>query len=75
MTLDKAIELLRANYKTALNLKWVRKPLAWALYQTWHEADSRLRANQAVTAVISVRLTVQIVIGDNYNAGKRIHRA
>lgn len=39
MTLDKAIELLRANYKTALNLKWVRKPLAWALYQTWHEAD------------------------------------
>ena len=32
MTLDKAIELLRANYKTALNLKWVRKPLAWALF-------------------------------------------
>lgn len=41
MTLDKAIELLRANYKTALNLKWVRKPLAWALYQTWHEADKQ----------------------------------
>lgn len=46
MTLDKAIELLRANYKTALNLKWVRKPLAWALYQTWHEADRQQTENK-----------------------------
>lgn len=45
MTLDKTIELLRVNYKTALNLKWVRKPLAWALYQTWHEADRQQRQN------------------------------
>ena len=41
MTLEKAMEQIRRYYAAALNLKHVRKPLAWALYQVWHEADKQ----------------------------------
>lgn len=40
MTFEKAVKLLEAEYERAKNLAYVQKPLAWALYQVWKEADS-----------------------------------
>lgn len=40
MTLERAIEILKANYELALKMERVNKPLAWALYYTWREVDS-----------------------------------
>lgn len=37
VTLDEAIELLRAEYEKALRTKYVVNPLAWALYHTWEK--------------------------------------
>ncbi len=39
MTLEKAIELLKAEYERAKTLEYVRNPLAYALYQVWKKAD------------------------------------
>ena len=35
MTLEKAIELLKSEYEWAKSQEFVRKPLAYALYQVW----------------------------------------
>ena len=43
MTLDKAIELLRKEYEKAKGLAFVKKPLAYALYQVWKIADATNR--------------------------------
>jgi hypothetical protein len=40
MTLEKAIELLKAEYERAKDLEYVRKPLAWALFKVWRKADT-----------------------------------
>lgn len=37
MTLEDAIELLRAEYEKAQRTKYVINPLAWALYHTWEK--------------------------------------
>lgn len=39
MDLDKAIKLLKKEYERAKHLEYVRKPLAWALYQVWKEVN------------------------------------
>lgn len=39
MTIDKAIELLRSEYERAQKMEYVKKPLAWALYQVWKKVD------------------------------------
>lgn len=39
MTIKKAHELLDYYYEMAKENKFVWKPVAWALYQTWKEAD------------------------------------
>ena len=39
MALWKAIGLLVKEYEKALNLEYVRKPLAWALYHVWKMVD------------------------------------
>lgn len=39
MTIEKAIEILRANYERAKRMEYVTKPLSWALYYTWREID------------------------------------
>lgn len=39
MTLKKAINLLKAEYERANGLAFVRKPLAYALYQVWRLVD------------------------------------
>jgi hypothetical protein len=41
MTLEQAIELLNWQYERAKNMEYVQKPLAWALFQVWKEADKR----------------------------------
>lgn len=41
MTLEQAIELLKQEYERAKALKYVKKPLAYALYQVWKIADKR----------------------------------
>jgi hypothetical protein len=40
MTLEKAIELLQKEYERAKNMDYVKKPLAWALFQVWKKADA-----------------------------------
>lgn len=44
MTLDKAIEMLKAEYEKANNSQYVIKPLAYALYQVWKIADREIAA-------------------------------
>lgn len=50
---DFAVKLLEKNYETALSLKWVHKPMAYALYQTWKEFDinesDRSKKNESKT--------------------------
>ena len=39
MTLEKAVNLLVAEYERALRLTFVRNPIAYALYRVWRKAD------------------------------------
>lgn len=39
MNLEKAIELLKAEYKRVQALEYVKNPLAYAIYQVWKKAD------------------------------------
>ena len=39
MTLEKAVNLLVAEYERALQLEYVRNPIAFALYHVWKMAD------------------------------------
>lgn len=41
MTLQTAIKLLEKEYERAKTLKFVRKPLAYALFKVWKMADSK----------------------------------
>lgn len=47
MSLEDAIEKLRAYYVAALATSWVRSQVAWALYQTWKAAAAE--ANREVS--------------------------
>lgn len=35
MSFEEVVELLKAEYEKAKTLKFVRKPLAYAIYKTW----------------------------------------
>ena len=39
MTLEQAIELLRKEYREAKEMGFIKRPLAWALFQTWKKVD------------------------------------
>ncbi len=41
VTIQRAIRLLREQYKKALEMPHIEKPLAWALYQVWQEANRK----------------------------------
>lgn len=41
MTLEKAIELLKFEYEYAKRQKWIKNPLAYALFQVWKIADKQ----------------------------------
>lgn len=43
MRLGTAIEKLVDNYKYASDKEWIRDKVAWALYQTWKEADRKTK--------------------------------
>lgn len=45
MELEKAIEILRAEYERAVKLEWVHNPVAYALYQAWKKVDGRSGKN------------------------------
>jgi len=42
MSVEKAIELLRQEYEKAKGLRFVRNPLAYALYQVWKIANKEV---------------------------------
>ena len=39
MTIKKALAEVEKEYERALQLEYVRNPLAWALYRVWRMAD------------------------------------
>ena len=39
MTLENAIDLIKAEYEKATDSNYVNNPLAYALYQVWKKAD------------------------------------
>ena len=41
--LDHAIRILEIKYQVALSKPDIKHPLAWALYQTWKEEDTKER--------------------------------
>ena len=41
MTLEQVIEMLKEYYTEALKSEWIKKPLAWALFQTWRMVDAK----------------------------------
>ena len=45
MTLEKAINLLVAEYERALRLEYVRNPIAFALHRVWKMADKERKDN------------------------------
>ena len=54
MTIEQAIELLIAEYERAQKLAYVRKPVAYALYQVWKMAD-RKRCSNKRTAIQNLK--------------------
>lgn len=40
--------IFEKNYQTALKLEYIRKPYAWALYQTWEEVDKKEKKRELV---------------------------
>ena len=49
MTLQKAIELLEAEYEKAKNIPFVRNPLSYSLYQVWRMADEKRKYDRKST--------------------------
>ncbi len=41
LTLEDAIDMLKKEYERARNMEYVRKPLAWALFQVWKKVDKQ----------------------------------
>lgn len=39
MEIEKAIVVLKEKYEEAMEKEYIRDPVAWALYQTWKEAE------------------------------------
>lgn len=44
--LNQAIKTLKINYVVALDTPRIKHPLAWALYQTWHDEDIKARTTK-----------------------------
>ena len=42
MTLENAIDLIKAEYEKATDSNYVNNPLAYALYQVWKKADREI---------------------------------
>lgn len=46
MRIETAEKKLREEYERAKKLKFIRDPVAWALYQVWKEADAEPRCGK-----------------------------
>ena len=46
ITPSKAIDKLMENYNIALANRFIRKPMAWAIFQTWKWADENERERE-----------------------------
>lgn len=44
--LNQAIKTLKINYVVALEQPHIKHPLAWALYQTWQDEDTKARTTK-----------------------------
>lgn len=42
MTIEDAISLIRAKYEENMTKKWIRKPVAYTLYEVWKIVDSEV---------------------------------
>lgn len=64
VTIGKIIDMIVTNFNVALNTKSIRKPLSWALYQTWkwvdHNEKSRFSAEGTCTEVIKRSFNSQL---------------
>lgn len=41
MTLEKVIKMLEEEYEFAKKQEWIKKPLAYALYEVWKRVDAK----------------------------------
>lgn len=48
MTLERVIKILKGNLLIAQKNKYIRKPFAWSLYETWKEVDRFEKASDAL---------------------------
>lgn len=46
MTLERVVKILRGNLLIAQKYKYIKKPFAWALYETWKEVDRIEKARE-----------------------------
>lgn len=49
MMIETALKKLMAHYAEALMRDWVIDKVAWALYQTWKDADKERKENEQRT--------------------------
>lgn len=45
MKIETAIKKVKEEYERAVNLEFVRDPVAYALYQVWKESDKSMEAD------------------------------
>ena len=50
MTLKRAINMLTAEYERGQQLRFVKNPMAWALYNVWKAADGEKPAAEKMPA-------------------------
>lgn len=48
MKIEAAIKYLYKQYEKAKTMDYVKKPLAWALYQTWRYVDKEASINDSM---------------------------
>ena len=41
MRIERALKTVRAKYEWAKETPYINDPVAWALYQTWKEAEEK----------------------------------
>ena len=49
MTLEKALKTLIEEHQKAIGQEWIHDPVAYALYQTWKQADDERKKKDAKT--------------------------
>ena len=63
MRLGTAIERLFDNYVYASDKEWINDKVAWALYQTWKEADIRKADTPQTDCAVITDTSYQVLDG------------